>query len=103
MEPGRIPRVSRLTALAIRMNEMPRCGKVIDQTELARLNHVTQPRMTQILNLNLLAPDIQEALLHLPRVSRGKDSVTERDLRPIAAEVDWARQRRMCEATIQMR
>jgi hypothetical protein len=31
---------------------------------LARLGHVSQPRMSQILNLNLLAPDIQEELLY---------------------------------------
>jgi hypothetical protein len=51
--------------------------------------------MTQILNLLHLAPDIQETLLHLPRVTEGKDPITERDLRPIAAEVDWGRQRGM--------
>ena len=61
--------------------------------KLARLSHVTQPRMTQILNLTLLAPDIQEELLHLPRVMRGKDPITERDLRPIVADVDWETQR----------
>ena len=56
---------------------------------------VTQPRMTQIMNLLYLAPDIQEELLFLPLVTSGKDPVTERDLRPIVAEVDWGRQRRM--------
>ena len=72
-----------------------RQGVVRDQTELARLAKVTQPRMTQILNLLHLAPDIQEELLHLPRVKIGKDPITERDLRPIAAEVDWGRQREL--------
>jgi hypothetical protein len=42
-----------------------------------------------------LAPDIQEALLFLPRVAAGKDPITERDLRPIAATADWNRQRAM--------
>jgi hypothetical protein len=51
--------------------------------------------MTQILNLNLLAPAIQEELLHLPRVTTGNDPITERDLRPIVAELDWERQRGM--------
>lgn len=95
VEPGRIPRISRLMALAIRFDRLIREGVVADQSELARLAHVTQPRMTQIMNLLLLAPDIQEALLYLPRVERGKDPVTERDLRPVAAEIDWGRQRRM--------
>jgi len=91
--PGRVPRVARLMALAIVFDRMLREGKVQDQSELARLTHVTQPRMTQLMNLNLLAPDIQEALLHLPRIVRGKVPITERHLRPIAAEVDWRRQR----------
>ena len=63
--------------------------------ELARLGRVIRARLTQIMNLLNLAPDIQDHLLHLPRVERGRDSVTERDLRPIAAVVDWSRPRRM--------
>ena len=92
---GRIPRISKLMALAIRYDGLLREGVVADQTELPRLAMVTQPRMTQIMNLLYLAPDIQEELLFLPLVTSGKDPVTERDLRPIVAEVDWGRQRRM--------
>ena len=93
IEPGRIPRISRLMALAIRFDRLIREGKVTDLSELARLAHVAQPRMTQIMNLNHLAPDIQEELLFLPRVRTGRDPVHERMLRPIAAEVEWAKQR----------
>ena len=92
---GRTPRVSKLMALAIRFDQLLRDGKVADQSELARLAHVTQPRMTQIMNLLHLAPDIQEAILHLPPVAEGRDPVTERYLRPIARLMDWARQRTM--------
>ena len=42
-----------------------------------------------------LAPDIQEAILFLPRVEQGKDAVTERELRAVVAEVSWARQREL--------
>ena len=66
--------------------------------ELARLSHVTQPRMSQILNLALLAPDIQEELLHLPRIVDGRDPIHEKMLRPISAEVDWGKQREMFQA-----
>jgi hypothetical protein len=95
---GRVPRISRLMALAIRFEGMLRDGEVRDQSELARLAHVTQPRMTQILNLLHLAPSLQEEILHLPRVTEGKDPIHERLLRPIAAEVDCARQREMWAA-----
>lgn len=86
------PRIPPLMALAIRFEEILRNEEVRDQSELARIAHVTQPRMTQILNLLHLAPSIQEQSLHLPRVTEGKDPVHEKMLRAIAAEVDWGRQ-----------
>jgi len=95
VESGTIPRISRLMALAIRYDGFIRDGVVRDQSELARLAHVTQPRMTQIMNLLNLAPDIQEAILFLPLVESGKAPIHEKMLRPIAREVDWGRQREM--------
>lgn len=95
IEPGRVPRISRLMAVAIRLEGLLRSGEVLDIPELARLGHVTQPRMSQILALTLLAPDIQEELLFLPRVTTGKSAIHEKMLRPISAVVDWAHQREM--------
>jgi len=90
---GRVPRVARLMALAIRFERMLDEGVVANQSELARLAHITQPRMTQIMNLLHLAPDVQEEILFLPPVTEGRDPITERDLRPITAEADWDQQR----------
>lgn len=95
---ARIPRVSKLMALAIRFDQMLADGQIASMSELARLAHVTQPRMTQIMNLLHLAPDIQDALLHLAPVKAGEDPITERDLRPIAAHRSWARQRQAWSA-----
>lgn len=92
-QPGNLPRVTRLMALAIRFDQLIRDGEVADYADIARLGHVTRARVTQIMNLLHLAPDIQEAILNLPRVERGHDPLTERDLRPIAAIVDWRKQR----------
>ena len=92
---GRVPRVSRLMALAIRLDQLIRDGVVTDQAELARLGHVTRARLTQIMNLLCLAPDIQEEILFLPVTERGRDVVTEKQLRPIAASPNWRRQRQM--------
>ena len=80
-------------ALAIRLDGLLRSGEVGDLTELARLDHVSQPRTSQILNLTLLAPDIQEELLHLPRILEGRDPINEKMLRPIVAEYARERQR----------
>lgn len=85
----RVPRVSKLMALAIRFDRMLREGVVVDLSELARLASVTQPRMTQIMNLNHLAAGIQEALLFLPPAPHGRDPIHERMLRPLAAEPNW--------------
>jgi hypothetical protein len=95
---GRVPRISKLMALAIRFDELLRNGDVEDFADLARLGHVTRARVTQIMNLLNLAPDIQEDLLFLPRVESGRDSITEGHLRPIAAERSWASQRCLWKA-----
>ena len=92
---GRIPRVARLVALAIRLERMLTAGVVPNCSVLADLGHVSRARVTQITHLTLLAPDIQEAILFLPPVTAGRDPITERDLRPIAAEPVWSRQREL--------
>lgn len=92
--PGRVPRVARLLALAIKYDRLLRKGVVADLSELARLCQVTQPRMTQIMNLLHLAPDIQEQILFLPQSERGRDHVHERMLRELTAIPIWAAQRR---------
>ncbi|MGC6444293.1 MAG: hypothetical protein ACON4H_16700 [Rubripirellula sp.] len=51
-------------------------------------------RLSQIMGLLMLAPDIQEAILMLPKVHEGRDTVTERDLRRITRSLDWGVQRR---------
>lgn len=90
---GRIPRVAKLLALAHRFNQLIRDGVATDYADLARLGHVTRGRMTQIMNLLNLAPEIQEEILLLPPIHSGKDKVTERSLRCVTAEIDWQLQR----------
>lgn len=90
---GNVTRVTRLMALAIRFDRLIRDGEVRDLADIARLGHVTRARVTQIMNLLHLAPDIQEAILFLSRVEQGRDPITERDLRPVAALPDWRKQR----------
>jgi integrase len=91
---GRVPRVARLMALAMRLEQLLQTGVVADAAALARLGHVSRARITQILNLRLLAPDLQETLLCLPRTEHGRDPIVLRDLQPITAVLDWSEQRR---------
>ena len=80
-------------ALAIRFDRLLRDGTVGTHSELAELAQVSQPRMTQIMNLLHLAPEIQEDILFLERVRVGKDPITERALRPITRNVGWSDQK----------
>lgn len=57
-------------ARAIRLDGLIRSGEVTDQAALARLGMVTRARMTQIMGLRNVAPDIQEQLLFLPAVAK---------------------------------
>ena len=78
-------------ALAVRFDGLLRAEEFRDYAQLARLGRVTRARMTQIMKLLDLAPDVQEQILFLPNL-RG---LTERTLRPIVSRIDWSEQRRM--------
>ncbi len=86
----RMPRVTRLMALAVKYQGLVDVGELRDYADIARLGYVTRARITQIMNLSNLAPDIQEKLLFpdgfLP---------PERRLRKLAGQVDWDEQRRL--------
>ena len=86
-----IPRSARLLALAIRFDGLLRAQQFRDYAELARLGRVTRARMTQIMKLLNLAPDIQEQILFLPNLK----GLNERNLRPIVSRIDWNEQRRL--------
>jgi hypothetical protein len=91
-----LARITRLMALAIELGgRIAREG--LDCGEVARLGHVSRTRVTQILNLLHLAPDIQERLLLLPAVEKGRDPISEKQLRRLASEYDWDRQRQAFE------
>lgn len=92
---GRIPRLSRLMALAIHFDNLIRQGGVYNQADLAEVGHVSRARVTQIMNLLHLAPDIQEQILFLPKITSGSDPYPERKIRPIVKECDWDKQRKM--------
>jgi hypothetical protein len=58
LQPGRVPRVARLLALAHRFDGLLRQGIVENYSELARLGHVTPARISQVMSLLFLAPAI---------------------------------------------
>lgn len=97
LHPGsrpRIPRITRLMALAIKFQHMVDCGEVRDYADLARLGYVTRARITQIMNMLNLAPDIQEEILGMPEGSTRETAIAERQIRSVARIVDWSDQQR---------
>ena len=90
-----IPRLARLMALAIKFDGLIRQGVVRDYADLARLGHVSRARITQIMNLLHLAPDIQEQLMALPSGDGGLGTLCERHLRNLARIIDWSEQRQI--------
>jgi hypothetical protein len=88
---GSVPRIARLMALALRFEGLLRQETIRDYAELAHLGRVTRARITQIMRLLDLAPDIQEELLFLPAIP----GLNERNLRDVVRRIDWNEQRRM--------
>ncbi len=95
---GRLPRITRYMALAIYYEGLIREGHIHDYAEIATLGHVTRARVTQIMNLRLLAADLQEQLLLLTRLERGRDTLCLRKFQAIALEPSWKQQREMWKA-----
>jgi hypothetical protein len=92
----RIPRISRYMALAIHFEDLIRQGVVTDYADLARLGHVTRARVTQIMNLRLLAPEIQEQLLDNSEPSRGiQETVQLKTAQLITGQFSWIQQREL--------
>jgi hypothetical protein len=99
----RVPRLARLMALAIRFEELLRLGEVQGYAELARLGRVSRARITQIMNLRLLSPDLQEQILFLPPIARGRDPIHLALVQPIALEATWRRQRELWASLLRER
>ena len=88
---GTVPRVARLMALAIRLEGLIRTGAIRDYAEVARRGRVTRARVTQIMKLMDLAPDVQETILLLPPSTPLK----EKNLRRITCTISWREQRQL--------
>lgn len=88
---GRVPRVARMLALAHHFDRLIAQRVVEDYAEIAWLTQLSRARITQIMTLKFLAPEIQEAIAWLPN-SHGKDSLPEKEVRRIAMMADWEEQ-----------
>lgn len=86
-------RAAQMLAVAYKMDRLIESGAVRDRAEMARVTGFDDSRISQIMNLLWLAPDIQEAVL-VAEIGDGRDWVTAKELLPIARCTSWAEQRR---------
>jgi DNA invertase Pin-like site-specific DNA recombinase len=91
--PERVPRIARLMALALKFEQMLQQGVVTDYAVLAELGRISQPRLTQIMNLRNLAPDIQEQILFLTSCEAEQCQICERSIRRLSSLLHWKEQR----------
>jgi hypothetical protein len=90
---GRLPRITQVLAMALQFQEMIDRGEIRRHADLARLGCVSRERISQMMVLTWLAPDIQEAILRLPQVPGGRFPVSEGTLRKTARLPMWEDQR----------
>jgi DNA invertase Pin-like site-specific DNA recombinase len=98
----RLPRITRLLALAVKFEGLVQQGVIKDYTELARLGQISRPRVTQIMNLLNLAPAIQEQILSWARNDTDQyRSIRESTVRELSSEANWSRQRTRWDEILQ--
>ena len=91
---SRVPRMARLLALAWHIDGLVRSGSLASYAAAARLGHVSRARVSQIMSLLNLAPDLQEQVLFLRHPACGRAPLALRQVLRVAEVLDWPEQRR---------
>jgi hypothetical protein len=91
---GQFPQVTRILALAIHFDDMILRGEARDYADIGRLSCLCRERVSQVMRLLYLAPDIQMELLYLPPISHSRYPISETAVRKIANLLSWCEQRR---------
>jgi hypothetical protein len=82
-------------ALAIQLQDMIQRGDARDYADLARLGCLTRERMSQMMELVWLAPEIQQEIVEFPPRAATRFPISELAARRIAASLDWVEQREL--------
>ncbi|MBI5788068.1 MAG: hypothetical protein HZA78_04340, partial [Candidatus Schekmanbacteria bacterium] len=85
---NKLPHITRLLALAHHLQDLLDQGTVHDYADIARLSGLSRARVSQIMNLTLLAAEIQEEIL----TGKQKDNLKEHVLRMTLKTVVWKEQ-----------
>jgi hypothetical protein len=93
-KPARVPKTPRVVELlrkAIEWQALLESGKITSQADIALQEGITRVRVTQVLGMLHLAPEIQEKILVMPDAIH-KSLLTERVLRPIGTITNYGNQ-----------
>jgi len=93
VQAGKLPRITQMLALALHFEETVRTGEARNYADLARLGCITRERVSQIMKLRWLAPDIQQEVLQLARTPSGRFPICEGGMRRVADALSWRDQR----------
>jgi hypothetical protein len=88
----RTPRVVELLRKATEWKALLESREVSNQAAIARREGITRARVTQVMGLLRLAPEIQAHILSLPATAR-RLPITEHALRPIARTAEHVDQK----------
>jgi hypothetical protein len=88
-------RIARQLALAHALKRRLDSGEFADYADMARKLGFTRARISQLMDLLLIAPDIQEQILFL-EVPAGRQTISERALGKMTQSPIWADQSRLC-------
>ena len=81
-----VSRVARMLALAHHIERQVYAGEIGSYADAAAALGLTRARVTQLMKLTLLSPEIQGRLIS------GELVVSERDFRPVVSEANWQKQ-----------
>ena len=101
-KPPKEPKILRVVELlrkAMEWQGLIESGEVRNQAEVARREGITRARVTQVMAMLRLAPEIREQILAPPEMV-GRPAITERALRPIAQLDDPIDQRARFERLV---
>lgn len=90
--PNRLPRITKLMALAIKYEQLLDSGQIEGQDALARLAGMDRSSISRLLRLRLLSPRIQEQLLELPQTDKGREKISMRAVEALVRIHDWCEQ-----------
>lgn len=99
-DPGMVPTVSRMMALAIFYEKLIKEGKIKSVSDIGRLENIAQQRVSQVMSLLLLSSKLQELIITLPRQYPGSPRISTEQAINIAKEIDFERQEELFEEVL---